>query len=119
MHSATRSLAGVVPILTGILAVTANREAGWSLGWSAGWFSSDGVRMSAPLLTPPGATELPPLLLTVEQAARVLSVGRTAVYHLIWDGQLQPVRIGRSVRFTLAQLEQFVTACAERGQSER
>ena len=43
--------------------------------------------MSTPLLTPPGAEELPPLLLTVEQAARLLAIGRTALYHLIWDGQ--------------------------------
>jgi len=30
------------------------------------------------------------------------------VYQLIWNEQLTPVRIGRSVRFSIAQLEQFV-----------
>lgn len=64
--------------------------------------------MLTTLLTPRGAEEPPPLLVTVEQAARLLAIGRTALYHLIWDGELQPIRIGRSVRFTLAQLEQFV-----------
>jgi hypothetical protein len=31
------------------------------------------------------------------QAARILSIGRTALYQLIWDGQLTPIHIGRSV----------------------
>lgn len=62
--------------------------------------------------------DLEPLLLTVEEAARLLAVGRTSVYQLIWDGQLQPVRIGRSVRFTLAQLEQFVADRTEQDRSE-
>lgn len=69
--------------------------------------------MGTPVLTPPGAAELPPLLLTVEQAARMLTIGRTALYHLIWAGELQPVRIGRSVRFTPAQLERFINDRAE------
>jgi len=30
------------------------------------------------------------------------------VYQLIWNEQLIPVRIGRSVRFSIDQLEQFV-----------
>jgi excisionase family DNA binding protein len=49
-----------------------------------------------------------PLLLTVREAARLLAVGRTSVYQLVWDGEITPVRIGRSVRFTLAELERFV-----------
>lgn len=57
--------------------------------------------------TPSGADQAP-LLLTVTEAARVLALGRTSVYQLIWDGELNPVRIGRSVRFTIAELERFV-----------
>jgi excisionase family DNA binding protein len=49
-----------------------------------------------------------PLLITVAEAARMLSIGRTSVYQLIWDHQLRPVRIGRNVRFTIAELERFV-----------
>jgi excisionase family DNA binding protein len=34
-------------------------------------------------------------LLTVEEAARRLSIGRTTMYALLKDGQLDSVRIGR------------------------
>lgn len=49
-----------------------------------------------------------PLLVTVPDAARMLAIGRTSVYQLIWDGQLTPIRIGRNVRFAIAELERFV-----------
>ena len=49
-----------------------------------------------------------PLLVTVPEAARLLAVGRTSLYQLIWDGELTPVRIGRSMRLTMAELERFV-----------
>ncbi len=50
-----------------------------------------------------------PLLVDVAQAAKILAISRSSVYQLIWNEQLTPVRIGRSVRFSIAQLEQFVT----------
>lgn len=56
----------------------------------------------------PSGTDQAPLLITVTEAARVLAVGRTSVYQLIWDGELKPVRIGRSIRFPIAELERFV-----------
>jgi excisionase family DNA binding protein len=40
----------------------------------------------------------------------VLAVGRTTIYELISTGQLSPVHIGRSVRFPVRQLEDFVNA---------
>ena len=62
-------------------------------------------------LTPPSpdADGVRPLLVTVAQAARVLAVGRTTIYELISTGQLTPI-IGRSVRFPVRQLEDFVNA---------
>ena len=54
------------------------------------------------------SSQLRPLLVTVSQAAELLSVGRTTIYELMWRGELTPVRIGRSVRFAVEQLEQFV-----------
>lgn len=60
------------------------------------------------------ADDLAPLLLTVPEAARMLAIGRSALYQLIWNGELTPVRIGRSVRFTPAELERFVAERAER-----
>jgi excisionase family DNA binding protein len=49
-----------------------------------------------------------PLLLTPEEAARVLRVGRTTVYALMKAGELRPVHIGRSCRLPRAELERYV-----------
>ncbi|HYN31707.1 MAG TPA: helix-turn-helix domain-containing protein [Ilumatobacteraceae bacterium] len=49
-----------------------------------------------------------PLLVTVAMAAEILSMSRSSIYQLIWNDELIPIRIGRSVRFPLSQLEQFV-----------
>lgn len=50
--------------------------------------------MAPPLPTgQPTDTELE--LLTVEEAARRLSIGRTTMYALLKDGQLDSVRVGR------------------------
>ena len=49
-----------------------------------------------------------PLLLTIPEAAQVLAVGRTTMYQLIGTGEISLVRIGRSVRVSIATLEDFV-----------
>jgi excisionase family DNA binding protein len=49
-----------------------------------------------------------PLLLTPEEAARVLRLGRTTVYALMKAGELRPVHIGRSCRLARAELERYV-----------
>jgi excisionase family DNA binding protein len=49
-----------------------------------------------------------PLLLTPEEAAKLLRVGRTTVYALMKAGELYPVHIGRSCRISHAELERFV-----------
>lgn len=49
-----------------------------------------------------------PLLLTPEDAAKVLRIGRTTVYALMKAGDLRPVHIGRSCRLARAELERDV-----------
>jgi excisionase family DNA binding protein len=58
----------------------------------------------------PGPTDSTtrPLLVTIKQAAEMLSLSRSSIYLLMNSGQLSPARIGRSVRFTVEQLERFV-----------
>lgn len=51
-----------------------------------------------------------PLLVNIERAAEILAISRTSVYQLVWREELVPIRIGRSVRFSIAQLECFVAA---------
>jgi excisionase family DNA binding protein len=48
------------------------------------------------------------LLLTPEEAAQLLRVGRTTIYALIKAGELRPVHIGRSCRLARAELERYV-----------
>jgi excisionase family DNA binding protein len=49
-----------------------------------------------------------PLLLTVNQAAAKLGIGRSTMYTLMYRGDIRPVHIGRSVRIHPQDLEQFV-----------
>ncbi len=48
------------------------------------------------------------LLLTPEDAADLLSIGRSKLYELIGDGQLASVRIGASRRVPMSALVEFV-----------
>ena len=66
--------------------------------------------MTTPTRVPlePTYTTTRPLLVSVEQAARMLSISRSSIYLLMESDQLTPIRIGRSVRFPVEQLEQFV-----------
>jgi len=66
--------------------------------------------------TPNSTPSRHPLLVTVNQAAEILSLSRSSIYQLIWTEQLMPIRIGRSVRFSVDQLEHFV---AERAKPTR
>ncbi len=58
--------------------------------------------------TPHTHTPRTPLLVTIPQAAELLAVGRSTIYQLIWDAELAPIRIGRSVRLTVDDLEDYV-----------
>lgn len=49
-----------------------------------------------------------PLLLKVDEAARVLSIGRDAMWHLVMSGEVASVRIGRSRRVPTAALREWV-----------
>ncbi len=48
------------------------------------------------------------LLLTVPAVARALSVSKTTVYELFSEGELPIVRIGRSSRVRITDLEDYV-----------
>ena len=49
-----------------------------------------------------------PLLLTITQVAKALSLGRTKVYELIATEGLPVIRFGRAVRVSPAALQQWL-----------
>lgn len=61
-------------------------------------------------MTEPNAQTDPvaPLLLTPEQAARVLAIGRTKLYSLLAGGALASVMVGGSRRIPMQSLQAYV-----------
>ena len=47
-------------------------------------------------------------LLTVEETAEALHIGRDKIYYLIRTGQLRSMRIGKSRRISRAWIEEFI-----------
>jgi excisionase family DNA binding protein len=52
--------------------------------------------------------EFDKVLLTIEEAADLLSLGLSSVYALVLNKQLRSIKVGRSRRVPLAALHQFV-----------
>lgn len=48
------------------------------------------------------------MLITPEEAAQILGIGRTAVYELIRKKLLKSVKIGRTRRVVVASLNEYV-----------
>jgi excisionase family DNA binding protein len=55
----------------------------------------------------------PPKLIPVEEAARLLGIGRTAAYMLVLKGELASVKIGRTRRVVVASLEAYIQRLLE------
>ena len=54
-------------------------------------------------------------LVTIPVAAQLLGVSRSKLYELLAQGELPTVRIGRSRRIAIADLEVFVHRCRDAG----
>lgn len=55
------------------------------------------------------------LLLTVEEAAQHLGIGRTLAWQLVQKGELPVVRLGRCVRVPRRALEEWIARQAQGG----
>ena len=53
------------------------------------------------------------LLLTVEEVAGRLNIGRTLVWQLVWEGALPSLRLGRCVRIPVRALEAWIAERTE------
>ena len=57
---------------------------------------------------PTTAPKLEPLLVRVEEAARLLSLGRSTIYELMDSGELPSVRCGAARRIPVAALRTWI-----------
>ena len=58
--------------------------------------------------TPPAGSNGGRILLTVEEAARALRIGRTTAYRLLAEGQIDSIQIGHLRRVPVDALARFV-----------
>ena len=63
--------------------------------------------------------EAPRLMLTIEEAARRLSVSRSTLYDLLQRGEIESVHIGSLRRVPVDCLEDFVARCRREGHHPR
>ena len=49
-----------------------------------------------------------PICVKVNDAARMIGVGRTKLYELIANGELETIKIGKATRITTASLHRLV-----------
>lgn len=57
------------------------------------------------------------LLLTVPQAANRLGISRSTLYLLLRNGDITAIKIGRSVRIAVAELERWIAAKQQEAES--
>jgi len=55
-----------------------------------------------------GNQSVEPLCVRVNDAARMIGIGRTKLYELISSGELETVKIGKATRVTTASLYKLV-----------
>ena len=49
-----------------------------------------------------------PIILTIEDLMKVLSIGKNSAYELVRSGQIKSIRIGRQIRITKDAVIAFV-----------
>lgn len=49
-----------------------------------------------------------PIVLSVQQLAEVLQIGRNSAYNLVKSGQIQSIRIGRNIRIPQTALLEYL-----------
>jgi excisionase family DNA binding protein len=60
-------------------------------------------------MEPQATTTRPTQLVNVSEAAQFLAVSPSTLYGWVWQRRIPFVKVGRAVRFDMADLERFVT----------
>ncbi|MEZ5743187.1 MAG: helix-turn-helix domain-containing protein [Sphingomonadaceae bacterium] len=55
-----------------------------------------------------GHQPVEPICVRINEAARMIGVGRTKLYELLSSGELETVKIGKATRVTTASLHELV-----------
>ncbi|MEE4538023.1 MAG: helix-turn-helix domain-containing protein [Erythrobacter sp.] len=55
-----------------------------------------------------GHQPVEPICVRINDAARMIGVGRTKLYELISNGEIETVKIGNATRVTIASLHELV-----------
>lgn len=55
-----------------------------------------------------GVPPVEPICVKINDAARMIGIGRTKLYELISMGEVETVKIGKATRITTASLYEFV-----------
>ena len=55
-----------------------------------------------------GQKPVEPICVRVNDAARMIGIGRTKLYELISSGELETIKIGKATRITTASLHRLV-----------
>ena len=58
-------------------------------------------------------------LLKIEEAARMLSLGRSKTYQLVMEGAIPSIHIGRSRRIPVAALERWIDQRTQEAETDR
>ncbi len=92
--------------------LTPLRHVGQTVVWGPPPADPPSRTESPPPDVPSPAVGAPPILLTLNEVAAALRIGRSSVYDLIGQGRLDTVHIGRSVRVPRAEIERMVAGLA-------
>ena len=63
-----------------------------------------------------GHQPVEPICVRINDAARMIGIGRTKLYELISSGELETVKIGKATRITTASLNELVRRSRISGQ---
>lgn len=59
-------------------------------------------------MKPQEKTSITPIAVKANDAAKILGIGRTSLHHLMKDGKIPYTQVGRTVLFSIKDLENFL-----------
>jgi excisionase family DNA binding protein len=96
-----------------------------ALGWSreayqefAGWVRTLPERKVGETVPQGTVVEVQPALLSVEEAARYLSIGRSEIFKMLREGRIRSIKRGRRRLVPKSELDKFIREEVAKGQEK-